>query len=902
MFSDLKYRVRSLARRGAMEQELDSELRFHLDREIEKHIAAGVPRAEAERRARLSFGGLDRIKDDTRDARGVNVAETVAQDLRYALRGLRGRPGFAAAVVIALALGIGANAAMFGVVDRMLFRAPAYLMHPERVGQVYMTTTDHGREDTYTSFEYPRYLDFQRLMRNFDRSAVVGTRSLAVGVGESAKEQTVSAVTASFFDFFDARPVVGRFFTTAEDHTPVGAPVAVLSYDYWQSHYAGSDSVLGTAIHIDKGLYTIIGVAPRGFVGFVEGKPPIAFIPLTAYAAAKSADFGHGPDFYYATYHWGWLLMYVRAKAGVSAAAANADLTHAFAQSQLDEPAADKVAPAAVERPHAVMASVHSGRAPKTGSSTIDAKVALWVMGVAAVVLLIACANVANLLLARAITRRREVALRLSLGVSRRRLLQQFAVESLVLACLGAAAGLLVAHWAATLLNAMFAQPGVPTPPVLEPRTLLFVGLVTLAVALLTGLAPAMHAVRSDLASALKEGSLGGGSRRSRAATGLMLFQGALSVLLLVGAGLFLRSLQHVRGMRMGFDVDSLVYVEANMRGVKLAEAEYVNLDQRLLAAVQHAPGVENAAVASTIPFWTFEGQGAPYVVGKDSLARLGNFTYEAATPAYFATMGTRIVRGRGFLPSDQANSAPIAVISQTMADGIWPGENAIGKQFRVGGDTAAFKTVVGIAEDVHGQRLRGDPEFWYYVPVVQARDWNPQILVRVKGRPADAIGPLRKQLQALMPGAAYVNVTPLSDFVAPDQRSWASGATMFTAFGILALALAALGLYSVIAYAVAQRTRELGVRIALGARADEIARMVLGQGLALAVIGIGVGCALALLASRWVAPLLFDESPRDPWVFGAVAAVLVTVAAAASFIPALRAARVDPARVLRMD
>jgi predicted permease len=338
------------------------------------------------------------------------------------------------------------------------------------------------------------------------------------------------------------------------------------------------------------------------------------------------------------------------------------------------------------------------------------------------------------------------------------------------------------------------------------------------------------------------------------------------------------------------------------MRGAKLSDAERSALDQRMLAIAQRVPGVKSATIAASVPFWSFEGRGTPYVVGKDSLDRLGNFTYQTASPSYFATVGTRILRGRGFLASDQKGTEPIAVISKSMADGIWPGESALGKQFRVGSDSEPFLTVVGIAEDVHGQRLSGDPEFWYYLPVAQTGESTGQLFVRVHGRPADAVASLRKALQTLMPGAAYVTATPLADMVSPERRSWKQGATMFTAFGVLALALAALGLYSVIAYAVAQRTRELGVRIALGARASEIRQMVLRQGLTLAVIGIAAGSVLALVASRWITPLLFEESPRDPWVFGAVAAVLVAVAAAASLLPAMRAASVDPARVLRTD
>ena len=891
MLSDLMYRLRSLTRRGVMEQELDSELRFHLDREVDKHVAAGATRAEAERRARLTFGGLDRIKDDTRDARGVNVAESVIQDLKYAVRGLRARPGFSAAIVAALALGIGANAAMFGVVDRLLYRAPAYMAHPDRVGQVYLTATTSSKERTYAQFEYTRYLVFLRNIQSFDRAAVVGYRHLPVGVGEQTKEAQVGAVSATMFDFFDARPVLGRFFGASEDQTPSGSAVAVLGYDYWQSQYAGAASVLGSSIHIGNGIYTIVGVAPRGFVGFTEEAPPVAFIPVTAFAATRMAN-------YYKTYNWSWLSMYAREKPGVSLAAADADLTHAFTSSWLDQPAST-VPPVAVARPHAIVASVHSGRGPTAGP---QARIALLVMGVALMVLLIACANVANLLLARAIARRREVALRLSLGVSRWRLLQQFAVESLVLAVASAVVGLFVAHWSSTVLTGLFARPGVPSGSVLDARTLTFAGTITLVVALTTGIAPALHAMRADLAGALRDGSLGGGRRRSRAATSLTLLQAALSVVLLVGAGLFLRSLSNLRELRLGYDADSIVFVGANMRGAKLSDTELAALDQRMLGTAQHAPGVENAALVISVPFWSFEGRGAPVVLGKDSLDKLGAFTMQTASPTYFATAGTRILRGRGFLPSDEANSMPIAVIGQTMAQAIWPGENAIGKQFRVGGDSTPLRTVVGIAEDLHGQRFTGDPEFWYYLPLSQAPEAAGQLFVRVRGNPADAVASLRKLLQPLMPGASYINATPLSDMVGQEQRPWSEGATMFAAFGVLALVLAALGLYSVVAYAVAQRTRELGVRLALGARAPEVARAVVGQALGLASIGIVAGSVLALAAGHWVTPLLFDESPRDPSVFLGVAAVLIIVAGAASLIPAMRAARVDPAHVLRMD
>src|SRR4051812_7050371 len=323
MLTDLRYRLRAIFARADMDRDLDAELRFHIEHEIDKQVALGVPRADAERRALLRFGGVTRIKDDARDARGVNVVDTLRQDLRYAWRGIRNHPGFASAVIIALALGIGANTVMFGVVDRLLFRPPPYLTAADHVNRIYFTWTTSTGESTQRTTEYARYADITRWTTSFDKTAVVSYRTVAVGIGADTRDMTVAAAAATFFDFFDVRPQLGRFYSTAEDQTPAGAPVAVLSDAFWRAHFGARRDVIGTQIHVAKGVLTIIGVAPPGFVGVIDDRAPAMFVPVTTIAGMQNKS-------YYKNYNWGWLEMFARRKPGVSVATATADLTAAY--------------------------------------------------------------------------------------------------------------------------------------------------------------------------------------------------------------------------------------------------------------------------------------------------------------------------------------------------------------------------------------------------------------------------------------------------------------------------------------------------------------------------------------------------------------------------------------------
>ena len=895
--SEIRYRFRAVFRKRAVERELDDELRFHIEQEAQKLEASGLTRDAAYRQARIAFGGVERIKDDTRDVSGVSWLEVLLQDLRYAARGLRARPAFTASVILTLGMGIGANVAMFGIVDQLLIRPPAHLRDPSRVHRIYLTSVSDGRDVTDGFTEYARYLDFARYTKTLDATAAMGWNQFAVGVGDDAKEMPIGVVSASFWSFFDAKPALGRYFTASEDSIPTGSPVAVLSYAFWQARYGGSPDVLGRSLQIGPALCTIIGVAAPGFVGIPDEGVPAAFIPATLYGYGVSS--ARGRIDYYNTYNWGWLSVIVRRRPNASIEATNADLTNAYRLSWASERTINRnVRPVEVARPRAVAGPVVLERGP---NATPVARVALWIAGVATVVLLIACANVANLLLARALFRRREIALRLALGASRRRLFAQLLTESLLLGTLGGVAGVAAAQWGGAILRSLFLTDLATADVVRDVRTLAFAGAAALVAGVMTGLAPALQAGRATLAPALKTGAREGTHQRSRTRTMLLVLQGAMSVLLLVGAGLFVRSLHNVRAMRLGYDVDPVLYVDLNLRGVRLSVDQRAELARRLVDAARAIPDVQSAARGISVPFWSTESLGFT-VPGVDSLRRLGHFTVQMASADYFTTMGTRILEGRAFTDADRADGPLVAVVSQGMAEAVWPGKDAVGQCIKIDRATDPCRIVVGVAENIHQNSLTENQRLQYYLPSDQMRPNEANVFVRVRGDASAHVETVRRALQKVMPGASYVSVMPMREIIDPRQRSWRLGATMFLVFGALALVLAAIGLYSVIAYGVAQRTQEIGVRIALGAGVSDVVRLVLGQGLRFAVLGIGVGGAAAWWASRWVGPLLFSVSPKDPVVYGTVAVVLLAAAVLASAIPAVRAARVDPNVALRTE
>ncbi len=824
------------------------------------------------------------------------MIDALLADLRHAARQLARSPGFTLGVVLTLALGIGANVAMFSVVDRMLFRPPPLLHDPGATHRIYLARTFSGKEQASSYMQYARYVDLTSWTTSFARTAAFTEQDLAIGVGAEAHEMRVGIVSAGFFGFFDAPPALGRYFTAVEDSPPNGTAVAVLAYAFWQTRYGGRREALGSTLQIGPTLYTIIGVAPEGFAGLWPVQRPVAFIPITSHASAMAV--GRRDESWWTTYHWQWLSMLAQRKSGVSVAAANADLSNAFLRSYAAQrPGSPGLTPAEIARPRAFVASVLSERGPNESSF---AKVATWISGVALIVLLIACANVANLLLARALRRRREIAIRLALGVSRARLLSQLFTESVLLAVLGGVAGVVVAEWGGAVLRAQFLAKSSEVSVMGDTRTLLFGGVAALCAGLLTGLAPALTQ-HADVAGDLKAGAREGTFQRSRVRIALLVLQGALSVVLLVGAGLFVRSLRHVRVIPLGYDVDPVLLVDLNLRGTQLDSGRNVELRRELLETAQAIPGVEHASRQLTVPFWSTWNMDL-HVAGIDSVHRLGEFDLNAVTPQYFSTLGTRLLRGRGIEAQDGEHAPRVMVVSQAMAKTLWPGRDPLGQCVRVGADTAPCSYVVGVAENIKSQQLGDDPGLFYYLSTAQWHPGQGGLFIRTRGEATRYVETIRRRLQQLMPGAAYVTVTPLRDILGEQTRSWQLGATMFLAFGALALALAAIGLYSVMAYTVAQRTQEMGVRASLGAQERDLIKLVINEGLRVGVVGIVIGVMIALAGGQWLGPLLFQESPHDPLVFGFVTVVLLGTTVLASFVPSRRAARVDPMVALRYE
>ena len=874
--------------------DLVDEIALHREMLEQDLVARGMSEREAKTAARRAMGNDTYMREEARSIWLSTRLEALTQDLTYALRGLRRSPGFTFAVVVTLALGIGANAAMFSLVDRLFLRPPPLLVDPGTVHRVYLYRTYRGVE-AERSGVYARHADLRKWTTAFSHIATFRETELAIGVGDEAMELPVGVVSASFFGFFDAPPALGRYFVEAEDVPPNGTPVAVLSHSFWTTRYGARASALDSSLQIGPERYRIIGVAPREMTGLWPDRPPAAYIPVTAYGRATG-----NADWWSSYGHAIGIQTLVRRKPGVSIAAATADLTQALVQSYRAQIAVEPNSqPLSLTRPRALVSSVLSERGPEASG---PGKVATWLSAVALAVLLIACANVANLLLARAVRRRREIAVRLSLGVSRARLVAQTLTEGVLLALIGGAAGLAVAQWAGAALRRGLLPNANAASVITDWRTLAFAAAVTLLVGVLVSLAPVLQSRRADLVEDLKSGSREGAHQRSRLRAALVVGQSALSVALLVAAGLFVQSLRHVRDVRLGYDVDPVLIVGWNMRGVTLDSARTLSLNARLLDAAKSVPGVEHASLMKTVPFRGISSWPL-FVAGIDSVDQLGEFDLNGVSPDYFATMGTRIVRGRGIEATDDARSRPVMVVDQAMAATLWPNQDPIGRCVRIRAAQSPCTYVVGVAEDIHTRSLGAEARnFLYYLPVAQMSPDDVGLFVRAAGDASPYVERLRRRLQRELPGAAYIVVERLSDVIGSETRTWSVGATVFTALGGLALVLAAIGLYSVIAYNVMQRTHELGVRLALGARRRSVVRLVVGEGLRFSVTGIAIGCAIAWAAGRFIAPLLFDEPPTDAVVYGVVTVVLFSVAMLASAIPAMRAASVDPKTALLAD
>ena len=868
--------------------------------------------------------------------------DTLIRDLRYAIRGLFRSPAFTLAVIATLALGIGANTTMFGVVDLLLLKAPSGVRDAQRVARVYFrlggtVVTIGGGSSTSPSTTFPAY-EALRSVRAFAQVAGFTDGQVTAGRGADAQPLRVRAVTASYFPLLGAAPALGRFFDSTEDRLD-GVPVAVVSRNYWLRQMGGAPDVLRRTLAIGPFVYAIVGVAPDAFTG-AELDEPDLWLPVR-----QAAPVLVGAEAL-SSWNWMWVQVIARLAPGATSPSAAAEAQVVFDRAQAASgggfftgmgpggPQPRRAAPggggggggapagaprAARPRPQTtvLLGPIQASRGPEMSS---DAKVALSVGLVALAVLLVACANVGNLLLARGLRRRTELAVRAGLGAGRGALVRQLLVESVVLALGGGVAGLLVAVWGGAAVRTYLLPRASVGGSLFDPRVLAFTAAVALVTGILAGVAPAWQASRTDVAGALRSSGRDLGAARGRLRSVLLATQVALTLVLLVGAGLFVRSLRHAQTLDYGLDLEHLLLAGVQQGGANVSvsrqtsaqspegpvdaqSAQYLRMRERIAA---------NPAVASADAM-----AGTPYqsammvsirVSGRDTLPRVagGGPFLMVVTPTYFATVGTQILQGRGFAGSDVKGSVPVAVVSRSFARFAWPDRDAVGQCIFLGGPgpNATCIQVVGVASEVRNLSVTRPTTMTWYLAFEQHLLPMPLdgLVIRARGPAGLVEGQVQHALQVSEPDLPYVRVQTLTERIAPQWRSWRLGATMLTAFGLLALVIAALGLYGVTAYGITQRTQEFGVRIALGAKGADVIRLSVSQALRAVAVGGVVGMGAAYALGRAVASLLFGVKPADPAAVLGGIAVLLAVAALAAYIPARRAARIDPMEALRYE
>lgn len=839
-------------------------------------------------------------------------ADAVRYDVRLALRGFRRRPFFTAMIVATLALGIGANSTMFGLLDQLLFQAPPHITDPDRVA---LLGVGHLGDDwNQTTQPYV----FRARMRD-DVSAfadvaaatptgVVRRTYYPTGRGVTASQVAGSLVTTNYFSVLGVRPELGRFFSPDEEKDDVSPKMAVLGYAYWQRQYGGAKDVVGRAIDIGTSKFTIVGVAPKGFTG-TEMRDVDVWLPL---GAADGLRFVKGADWNTSTSSQ-WLLMIARLKPNVTAQQAAAQATAMYRAWAIERnPNLTAKQLGRLDSARVMLESIVPGRSSWTwglSGSSSDIRVSKLLGAVALVVLLIACANVANLLLVRALGRRREIAVRLALGVSRKRLVSQLVIEGVTLSLIGTAGALIVTSAAAPLVRRWLIGEGAWTAGAIDGRVLAFTILVGMVTGIVTSLVPALQASRADVSSSLKAGAREGSVQRSRTRQALLIAQAALAIVLLAGAGMFVRSLRNVASLDLGLDVEHVLVARVNHSVMNLGPDESRQLFKRFTERVAAVPGVQRAALSDALPFSSSSGNNI-FIPGRSLPKGAMAFQY-VVTDGYFDALGIRTVMGRVFNETDREGSPLVAVINEAAARQFWPNQNPVGACVQVGADTMPCETIVGIVSNTRRQNLVEKPVPQIYQAMDQLSSSALQrsvaffgytVIVHTSGDASNYVESVRRAIQSTGPSIPYANVQTMHEMLRPQTRTWELGARVFSAFGVLALLLAGIGMFSVIAFTIGQRMHEFGVRTALGARKSDLLRLTIVRGVAPAIGGIAIGVALTLLGGRFLESLLFEISPRDPATIATAAAIMLIAAVAASLAPALRASNVDPTIALRSE
>lgn len=835
--------------------------------------------------------------------------ESVGRNLKYAVRTLRREPMFVAGVVLTFALAIGTNAAMFGLVTQLMLAPPPGIGDADRVAQIRLSfLDDDGGAFVASTTSYPTFRALRAITGAF--SAVAATRedTLTVGRSPSVAQIAVIGATGDYFATLGTSPALGRFFGPGDDELPSGNSVIVLSHAYWQRIFGGDRGVLGREVIVDDQPFTIIGVAPRGFNG--DGMAAVdAFMPFSASMRKRGGDWATNQ-------FMNLLAIVVRVRDGLTPVAAR-QMASAALREQQSSPTGR------VRTPGVELWPVVPGSASRQSP---QARIALWLAAVSVIVLLIATANVGTLLSLRSARRRREVAVRVAMGASYADLARQLLVEGVLLASIGAAVGLLMSHWVSDIVRVRL-LPNLATTESFADRRVLAASILAAGLAgIVAGLAPLTQARNTNLSAQLRTGGGSGASGRLAFQNTLVSVQVALCMLLVVGAALFVRSLQRVQSQDLGFSTSKLLYVTLDFRGyVSGVEKDLAYYDA--VQRVRTRAGVGAASVVAGIPFGPHNIPPIS-VPGAKPLGPNGAVQIPimyGATPDYLKMMDVSLVGGRLLTERDGRGAAQVVLVNESMARTVWPGQSALGKCVRIGfgtfpmvdginpADAAPCREVVGVVRDSRARSLRPehneDKIMQYYVPFDQLPD-SPRpdpsqvmgLIVRTTGDIDRTSALVQRTIHATSAIRVYARVRPYQDLIDPQLRSWRLGATLFSAFSALALGIAAVGLFGVVSYLVTQRTQEIGVRLALGGTSQRVARLIVGDALRLASVGVAIGVAGALAAGPLVASMLFQTSPREPLSIAIAGVVLLTATVVAAAWPAWRAGRVNPVVALRAE
>ena len=887
---------RRLFYKTQVEQEMDEELRAYLETAAEHKMAAGMGREEAVRAARVEIGSLDGIKEGARDIGWESVVDSLWQDVRYAIRGLRKSPGFTSVAVLTLALGIGATTAIFSLLEAVILKSL-----PVRNPEELVLVGPRG-------FQYPAFQAFREHTDIFvDLLATSGVTPLDVDTQTGVREPTgVSLVSGSYFSTLGIQASIGRIFTVNEDRAPGEHPVAVASYGYWHRRFGGDAAILNRVVRIGGTPITIIGVAPQGFFGEQVGVAPDLWVPLAMWGqVVPGRNLLQSPG-------TAWLRIIGRVRPGVTASGVQPGLTRTFQQvvTGIFGPNAAEDIRRDIAR--AIVTLEPAGK----GMSNLRAQFARplqMLMGAVVLVLLIACANIANLLLARGAARRREIDVRQALGMSRARLIRQLLTESLVLAALGGALGVAIAWLGREALLRLISADGsrLPVAVTTDAQLLVFVAVISSATAILFGLAPAWQSARASLVASLVASRETGGRPRQRLSAVLVIAQVALSLVLLTGAGLFLRTIANLRDVDLGFTPEQLLILDVNPQAAGYSGDRAVALHRRLLDRIKALPGVSSVSLSehgvltgrdSSTNLMHSEG----FVAGPEGFPQTH---WDVVGPQYFSTIGTRL-SGRDFTERDDSASPYVVAINEEMARFFFAGADPIGRRlvWGVGGSQKEFE-IVAVTRDVRLSGPREEPQMRFYLPYFQLPLIRPtwvlastRFLVRTAADPASLAPILRQLIPSEDPRLSVASLDIGPELVSRTLFRERMIATLLVAFGVLAIGLACLGLYGLIAFNVVQRTSEIGIRIALGAQRSHVLWVTLRRGLGWIAAGVAAGIPLALSASRVAQGLLFGLSSTDPGPLIGAAGVMSALGLLAAYIPARRATGVEPMIALRCE